>query len=1298
MVKKLLACVMMLLLTVSGAWAGARLEPEHYSSATLKGGKADYSEARFDHMDIAVEDTGLIVTEENMSLTGSLTIAGGNYSFWNGKELQKVSGTQQTFRLGLSSWSNIGGNAEFSPLSDSGSTLNPGLEADNGLNGVAMSWNFPAMSSLDGEFTMPTFLTTAEQLEKHVVYFEFVRSGENVTGINWRIVKASDTSTPVSLDYPANFYRFRIWNFDGERIYDFAPSFYIRPGQTPEGVLTFDSPIQESAIWRIMTMLITYDEECEKEYKWNYFTPTEPEMTLWNHHVSEASLVDGKSDYNTAKFSDIFFDVETANAVITDSRHFTNAGRITVPGGGYTLKDTETGETLSTVAAGTDMIFALKIYPNMQIGDTYLEYEAVDGEERVLEFAEDSESSLPGRTVTWTFPAELNMNGSGVIKNFKTTAQQLASGVPYVEVVSKDGYITALNYRIVKASDTATAITPGYRTDFNFRIYRTKKKIFDLPNSYNAGTARNTASGTLTLGIPQPLSTVKRIRVRLRSYEDSDNPAVYQWNFYPVEPEDLPVMITSEDLNPAATGQPYSHSLKASGDPTSWRVTSGVLPGGLTLSADGVISGTVSTDAIESNAESGKVYSFGITAENAARSDTKTFSITVYQPVRIITEALPNAKEGEEYYAEIEAEGTRDTFTQNVTSTIPPGLEYGTSETGKITLRGTPSIAGNYSVAAVFANRWSTVEKSFTLTVEGKPTSTAKPRITIPKTDDYLIAGKDYSFQFGTSGNAPVIWAVTGNTPAGLSFDASTGKLSGKAEATDEGKYSYSPMSYSFTVTATNSGGTDSANVYMKVYYPPEFAASSLPNATLNAGYKAEITAEGTEQGMAWTASSMNLPEGLTLTTSKNNRKCTITGVPHEIGTSSFSLKLSNTAGSTSEKVFILRVNEASSEETGKPTISTQSLYNGEISVQYVAFLEAAGRRPITWSRSGGKLPKGLTLDSYGAIKGVPTKAGTYNFTVTATNSEGSSSQNFTIVVTGDKYKKPKISTRKIPGATQNQPYSIQLACTGTNPVTWSLANSKQPSGIYVTEDGRITGIPKEAGKFKIKVKAENNIGTATRTFSLKVDGIAPKILTDDLPTGTKKVRYNAQLVADGTDPIKWSKSGSFPSGLKLNTKTGAITGKPRKANTYGFKITAKNKYGKYQKSFVIIVTDEAQETSSTTSAVTEPSTTIALDYSQEYSEPEIFPNHESEIDLYVVSGDEELRGEIYAPEGKPLTFKIGADAEDVEVYIADEAIAIDVEDDGTFILPGELVSDEFVIYAVSDGVKTIELYIVAEE
>ena len=104
---------------------------------------------------------------------------------------------------------------------------------------------------------------------------------------------------------------------------------------------------------------------------------------------------------------------------------------------------------------------------------------------------------------------------------------------------------------------------------------------------------------------------------------------------------------------------------------------------------------------------------------------------------------------------------------------------------------------------------------------------------------------------------------------------------------------------------------------------------------------------------------------------------------------------------------------------------------------------------------------------------------------------------------------------------------------------------------------------------------------------------------------------------------------------------------------------------------------------------------TITEEYSQSETEAD-----GTEIDLCVVSGDEELRGEIYAPEGRDITFRIGTwpgGFEDAEVYIADEAIALEIADDGTFTLPGELVYDEFVIYVMAGNTKTIELYVVAE-
>jgi hypothetical protein len=55
-----------------------------------------------------------------------------------------------------------------------------------------------------------------------------------------------------------------------------------------------------------------------------------------------------------------------------------------------------------------------------------------------------------------------------------------------------------------------------------------------------------------------------------------------------------------------------------------------------------------------------------------------------------------------------------------------------------------------------------------------------------------------------------------------------------------------------------------------------------------------------------------------------------------------------------------------------------------------------------SYSVSSGSLPAGLSLNSgSGAVTGTPSAGGTYNFTITATNSYGSVSQAFTFTVAG---------------------------------------------------------------------------------------------------------------------------------------------------------------------------------------------------------------------------------------------------------------------------------------------------------
>lgn len=68
------------------------------------------------------------------------------------------------------------------------------------------------------------------------------------------------------------------------------------------------------------------------------------------------------------------------------------------------------------------------------------------------------------------------------------------------------------------------------------------------------------------------------------------------------------------------------------------------------------------------------------------------------------------------------------------------------------------------------------------------------------------------------------------------------------------------------------------------------------------------------------------------------------------------------------------------------PAITTVTLPGGTVGVAYSATLAATGDAPITWKLDRGSLPGGLTLSAGGVISGTPTAAGTYDFTVKASN------------------------------------------------------------------------------------------------------------------------------------------------------------------------------------------------------------------------------------------------------------------------------------------------------------------------
>jgi len=82
------------------------------------------------------------------------------------------------------------------------------------------------------------------------------------------------------------------------------------------------------------------------------------------------------------------------------------------------------------------------------------------------------------------------------------------------------------------------------------------------------------------------------------------------------------------------------------------------------------------------------------------------------------------------------------------------------------------------------------------------------------------------------------------------------------------------------------------------------------------------------------------------------------------------------------------------------PSIISSSLPAGAQSSPYLATLVAAGSASMTWALTSDGLPPGLTLNSAGALSGMPTTMGTFTFAAQVTNGVGTAGpQSFSVTI-----------------------------------------------------------------------------------------------------------------------------------------------------------------------------------------------------------------------------------------------------------------------------------------------------------
>ena len=598
-----------------------------------------------------------------------------------------------------------------------------------------------------------------------------------------------------------------------------------------------------------------------------------------------------------------------------------------------------------------------------------------------------------------------------------------------------------------------------------------------------------------------------------------------------------------------------SPTLYGTGQVVSWSVSPS-LPAGITLNTStGDISGTPT--AITSSA----VYT--ITATNSGGSDTTTITIVVNDALPIISYSQTS------YTLTKDVAMTASTPTVNggavVTWSISPSLPAGlTFETSNGTIWGTPTAitsSASYTVSATNTGGTDTV--AITIVVnDAAPTDLDYSPNTFT-----LTKGTQMTTVTPTANGGTIVsFSVSPSLPAGLSLDTSTGAISGTPTAVTS--------SASYTITATNTGGTDTASVTIVVN---DIAPSDLdysPNSfTLTKGTAMTAVSPTTNGGTVVSYSvSPSLPAGLSI----NATTGVISGTPSAVvSTASYTITATNTGGSDTASISIT-VNDIA------PSIaySTTSFTLTKGTAMTTTAVTSTGGAVVTYSVSPS-LPAGLSLDtSTGTLSGTPTAVtSSASYTITATNSGGTDTASVTIVV-NDIAPSITYSTNSFTLTKGTAMTTATVTSTGGTVVSYAVSPSL-PAGLSLdTSTGAISGTPTAVtSSASYTITATNTGGTDTASVTIVVNDIAPSIAysTNSFTLTKGTAMTTATVTSSGGTVVSYSVSPSLPAGLSLDTSTGAISGTPTAVtSSASYTITATNTGGTDTASVTIVVNDIA--------------------------------------------------------------------------------------------------------------------------
>ena len=508
-------------------------------------------------------------------------------------------------------------------------------------------------------------------------------------------------------------------------------------------------------------------------------------------------------------------------------------------------------------------------------------------------------------------------------------------------------------------------------------------------------------------------------------------------------------IITQSPLRVGTVGSPYLFQLGAlgiAGTPL-WTLTGGTLPNGLTLSSDGTIQG-IPTVA--------QTFTFTVSVTDTGRTHSRTFSITISPPLVISPPSGSRIPPG----AQAQAPHPGEPFTFPFAGTggnppyrfvMTPENVNGLTMNADGVLSGTVINAGTFPFDVSLEDQGGTgalVSGTYTLNTFGITTSSL-PVATV---------GVDYNATLQAAGFIGTLsWTSTPNVPAGLAL-STAGAITGTP--TQSGVF---PIAFHANEGSTGNVANRTLNLQVNAGPLTITTASPLPTGNVGTPYSVTFAASGgVPPYTAWSFVSGALPPGVSL----NVATGVLSGTPTTVGTSTFTVRVTDSAQVTATKEFTVTINAANQPLT----IVTSALPSGLIGQPYGTTIDVSGgKTPYTLTIATGSLPPGVSINGL-TITGTPTATGTFTFTlrVTDTNTpQGSVTKDLFIVIGANPASNVtlNLSVNNPPAATQP---SVTVTRTNTSAaITGTLTITFAPTGG--ADDQRIVF----------------SNGTRTATFSL---------------------------------------------------------------------------------------------------------------------------------------------------------------------------------------------------------------------